>query len=160
MREKDTDGADRAQEPEGGGGVVEGACILVPEGGYELRYVDYETATFYGNPKVVVHFAIVNPEGYAGLPVDRFYNVTKLTGPPGRFGNYVAPQRGALIREFKRIAKPTGRSDRISFAKFKNKRIIGDIETVKTDYKRERLQQDDQYSRVKELVSVLPADDW
>jgi hypothetical protein len=160
MSEKPTDGLDREQEPESGGGIVEGACILVPEGGYELRYVDYDTATFFGNPKVVVHFAIANPAEYAGLPVDRFYNAKKLTGPAGRYGNYVASPRGALIREFSRIIDPPGRSDRISFAKFRNKRIIGDIETVKIDYKRERLQKGDYYSRVKELVSALPADDW
>ena len=70
------------EEPDEGGGVVEGGTFLVPEGEYELRYVDYETADYFGGPKVVVHFAIIEPEEYAGLPIDRFYNVKSLDGPP------------------------------------------------------------------------------
>ena len=148
------------EEPEEGGGTVDGECVLVPEGEYELRYVDYETATYYGSPKVVVHYAIIEPEEYAGLPVDRFYNATKLTGPPGRFGKYVAPRRGDLFREFKRLIGQGERLDRLRFARLKDQRVIGEIQTVKTDHKHEELPEDDRYSRIKRLIHVLPGDDW
>ncbi len=148
------------EEPEEGGGVVEGETVLVPEGEYELRYVDYETRRYYGSPKVVVRFSIVEPEKYASSPVERFYNAKKLTGPPGRFGSYVATIRGDLFREFNRIAGRAERPDRISFARLKNRRIIGAIETVRIDHNRAELPRDDQYSRIACLVRVLPGEDW
>ena len=78
----------------------------------------------------------------------------------GRFGNYVALPRGDLIREFHRIVGKPGRRDRISFQQFKDKRIIGQMETVYVDYERNPLSEDQQYSRVGKLVRVLPDKDW
>ena len=149
-----------AEEPDEGGGTVDGECVLVPEGEYELRYVDYETGHYFGGPKVVVHYAIISPEEYAGLPVDRFYNASRLTGPPGRFGKYAAPRRGHLVREFNRLIGRSGRLDRLRFAQLKDRRVIGEIETVTTDHKHEELPDDDRYSRIKRLIDVLPGDDW
>ena len=148
------------EEPHEGSGVVEGDTVLVPDGEYELRYVDFETAMYFGNPKVVVHYAIIRPEEYAGLPVDRFYNAKKLTSPPGRFGRYVAKPCGSLIREFKRLVGRGERLDRLRFARLKGQRVIGEIRTVKTDHNREDLQEDDHYSRIRRLIKVLPGDDW
>ena len=160
---KDTERAESPEpdeEPEEGGGTVDGECILVPEGEYELRYVDYETVIYFGGPKVVVHYAIVGPDEYAGLPVNRFYNATKLTGPPGRFGRYVAPRRGDLFREFRKLIGQDQRLDRLRFARLRNRRVIGEIQTVTTDHKHEELPDDDRYSRIKRLIDVLPGDDW
>ena len=131
---------------------------MVPEGEYELRYIDYETAIYYGNPKVIVHYAICAPEEYAGLPVDRFYNAKKLTSPPGRFGKYKAKPRGHLIREFRKLVGPAERLDRIAFARLRGKRVIGDVRTVRRDHNRESLSDNDQYSRVSRLLAVLPDD--
>jgi len=160
MKDDDREAPSIDEEPVEGGGTVDGECVLVPEGEYELRYVDYETASYYGSPKVVVHYAIIEPDEYAGLPVDRFYNAKKLTSPPGRFGKYIAPRRGDLCREFNKLTDRVARPDRISFARLKGKRIIGDIQTVKTDHKHEELPEDDRYSRIKRLIHVLPGDDW
>ncbi len=160
MKDIDREAPPLDEEPEEGGGVVEGETVLVPEGEYELRYVDYETAKYYGSPKVVVHYAIIEPEEFAGLPVDRFYNAKKLTGPPGPFGKYIAPRRGDLFREFKRLVGRAERLDRISFNKLKGKRIVGDVQTVVIDHNHEELPVDDRYSRIRRLVSVLPGEDW
>ena len=160
MRELDCDIVPLTEEPVEGGGVIDGENVLVPEGEYELRYVDYETANYFGDPRVTVHFAIIEPEDYAGLPIDRYYNVKKLTGPPRRFGKYIARRRGDLPREFNRIAGKSERLDRISFARFRDKRIIGDVCTVHRDHKKEPLPEEDQYSRIARLVRVLPGDDW
>ena len=160
MKVDDREAPPLTEEPDEGGGSVDGVCVLVPDGEYELRYVDYETAMYYGSPKVVVHHAIVEPDEFAGLPVDRFYNAKKLTGPPGRFGKYIAPRRGDLFREFKRLIGRVDRLDRISFKKLKGKRIVGNIQTVVIDHKHEELPVDDRYSRIRRLVTVLPGDDW
>lgn len=160
MKDDDREAPLIDEEPDEGGGTVDGECVLVPEGEYELRYVDYETASYYGSPKVVVHYAIIEPEEYAGLPIDRFYNAKKLTGPPGRFGKYIAPRRGHLVREFNRLIGRASRPDRISFAKLKGKRITCEIQTVKIDHNHEELAEDDRYSRITRLLTVLPGDDW
>ncbi len=156
----DREGPPLTEEPDEGGGTVDGECVLVPEGEYELRYVDYETATYYGSPKVVVHYAIIEPEEFAGLPIDRFYNVKKLTGPPGRFGKYLVRPNGSLFREFKKLVGHAERLDRLRFARLKGQRVIGEIQTVKTDHKHEELPEDDRYSRIRRLIKVLPGDDW
>lgn len=150
-------GAFSCEESDDGGGVISGICALVPDGEYEVRYVDYETARFFGNPKVILHCAIVVPEAYAGTPVDRFYNVSKLIGPPKVFGNFDAPMRGDLVREFRRVVKEP---DRISFVPLRNKRLIVEIETVTTDYEHNMLSREDQYSRIKRLIQVLPDEYW
>ena len=160
MKDIDREAPPLDEEPDEGSGVVEGETILVPEGEYELRYVDFETADYFGKPRVVVYFAIIEPDDYAGLPIERFYYVKKLIGPPQRFGKYKAKPRGNLIREFKRIAGRAGRLDRISFKRFRDLRIIAEVQTVRRDYQRQPLDEDDYYSRIARLVKVLPGDDW
>ena len=46
------------EEPAEGGGRMDGGCIAVPDGKYELRYMYYETGMYFGVPKVVVYLAI------------------------------------------------------------------------------------------------------
>ena len=104
--------------------------------------------------------AIVEHEEYAGLPVDRYYNVKRLIGQPGRYGNYVAPVRGDLFREFKRVVKKPKRLDRISFESLRGKRLIGEIKTVTHDHQHNPLSDEDQYSRIKRLVQVIQGYDW
>jgi hypothetical protein len=160
MKDDGRDGSPRSEESDEGGGEVVGACIAVPKGEYELRYIDYETARFFGNPKVILHCAIIDPEDFAGLPVDRFYNVSKLIGPPGRFGNYVAPIRGDLVREYKQVIREPDRLDRISFRPLEGKRLIAELETVTTDHQRYELSKSDQYSCIKRLIRILPDENW
>ncbi len=160
MKEIDREAPPQSEEPAEGGGEVAGACVVVPDGEYEIRYMSYETAFFFGSPKVTVHCSIVEHEDFAGLPVDRFYNVTKLTGPPGRFGNYIASARGDLVREYGLIVREPSRRDRISFQSFNGKRIVAELETVNKDYRRNPLPQDAHYSRISRFLRVLPGDEW
>jgi hypothetical protein len=138
------------------GGTIDGECVLVPPGEYELRYRYYETLIYRRSPRLIVHLAIVAPDEYAGLPVERFYNVEKLTGPAKRYGDFVARRRGDLVREYRQIAGPTGRHDRLSFVAFKGQRIVGQIITVTTDHRRRELPEDEYYSKVDRLIRVLP----
>lgn len=160
MKDVDRKAPPLTEEPVESGGEIYGACVAVPDGEYELRYIDYETAMFFGNPKVILHCAIVEHEEYAGLPVDRFYSVKRFIGQPGRYGNYVAPVRGDLFREFKRVVKEPKRLDRISFESLRGKRLIGEIRTVTWDHQHNPLSNEDQYSRIARLIRVIHGDDW
>ncbi len=148
----------QAEEREGGGGEISGLFIAVPDGEYELRYGSYETGIYWNSPKVVVHCWISSPEKYEGFPVDRFYNVRHL-GPPCRYGNYDAPARGHLVREYARLIGEPDRLDRISWVVLKDKRLIGELETVTTDDRGDLLPVCCQYSRVARFLRVLPDDD-
>lgn len=149
-----------AVEREDGGGVIEGGCIAVPDGNYELRYMYYETGNYFGSPKVVVHFAIDASDIYAGIPVCRYYNVKMLSGPCRKFGNYIASPCGNLSREYKQLVREPERMDRISFRALRGKRILGELETVTTNHEKRALSPNGQYSRVARLVKVLPDEDW
>lgn len=140
------------------GGTIDGECILVPAGEYELRYLHYETRFYFQTARVIVHFAIVEPDEYAGLPIERFFNVDALTGPPKKYGDFIAKRRGALTREYRRIAGPIQRHDRLSFAPFSGLRIFGQVVTVTKDPKRHDLSEDEYYSKVDRLIRVLAAE--
>ncbi len=100
MKETDREVPLLTEEAVEGGGEISGSCIAVPNGEYELRYIDYETARFFGTPKVIIHCEIVEPDEYVGLPVDRFYNVDRLKGPPRRYGDYVELCRADIFRVY------------------------------------------------------------
>ena len=150
--------AEAPSEPKEGGGVIEGGCIAVPDGKYELRYIFYETGLYWHSPKVAVHFAIDASDKYAGVPVCRYYNVKELTGQWGKYGGYVAPPRGALVREYKQLLKKPNRTDRISFLALKGKCILARLETVTRTYNWKALEPDNQYSRVAELIRIIDDD--
>ena len=145
-------------ESEDGGGVVEGGCIAVPDGEYELRYIFYETGMFFGYPKVIVHFAIDASDEYAGVPVCRYYNIKELTGEWGKYGKYKALPRGDLVREYKRLFGGPNRTDRISFQALRGKRILACLKKVTRAYDWKALAPDDQYSRVAELIRIIDDD--
>ena len=103
MKDGRPDSAQLTEEPAEGGGTIEGGCVVVPNGKYELRYMYYETAMYFGSPRVVVHCAIDAADQYAGIEVCRFYNVKEVTQPTGKYGDYVALPCGDLVREYKKL---------------------------------------------------------
>lgn len=147
------------EEPEGGGGEIVGNNIPIPPGTYQVKYNYYATGYFLESPKVTVYCSITDPEEYAGTPLERFYNVESLIGPPKRYGNYRAKARGDLNREVSRLFGPISRSDRISFAGLRGKTIICEVETVTTDRDKKPLPSELQYSCIKRFIKVLQ-EDW
>ena len=159
MKDIDREAPPLDEEPDEGGGEIIGNCIAIPPGIYEVRYMYYATGYFKDQAKVTVFFAIVDPEEYAGTPLERFYNVESLKGPPKRYGNYRAKARGDLNREVGKLIGPIDRLDRISFAQLRHKRIICEVKTVKEDRNRRPLPEDQYYSCIRRFVKVIP-DDW
>jgi len=122
--------------------------------------LNYETGSYFGNPKLILHCAIVNSDDYGGTPVDRFYNVQELIDRPRMYGRYKAIARGALVREYQRLFKDPERLDRISFTPLKEKRLIGRLEKVTHSYDQKILAPEHQYTRIAELIEILPDEDW
>ena len=155
MKDDDREAPLLDEEPDGGGGEIIGNCIPIPPGIYEVRYMYYATGYFKDQAKVTVYFGIVDPEEYAGTPLERFYNVDSLKGPPKRYGNYRAKARGDLNREVGMLLGPVNRLDRISFAKLRGRRIICEVETVIMDRDKRPLPEDQYYSCIRRFVKVL-----
>ena len=139
-----------------GYGRILNPCCLIPEGQYEVAYLYYETAVYWRQPKVVVHFSIINHDKLAGSEIDRFYTVSELDGPPKRYGNFtVRSHNCSLVREISRLGLNIPRSDRISFLSLKDKRILAEIVPVLSDYRGHSLNEDEQYSRIARLLGVV-----
>ncbi len=160
MKDDGRDGIPRSEEPDEGGGGIDGGCIAVPNGKYELRYMYYETAVYFGSPRVVVHCAIDASDQYAGIEVCRFYNVKEVTQPTGKYGDYVALPCGDLVREYKILISDPERMSRISFSVLKGKRLLGRLARVTRSHSRDSLLPEHQYSKIKELITVIPDEDW
>jgi len=132
----------------------------VPNGKYELRYMYYETAMYFGSARVVVHCAIDASDQYAGIEVCRFYNVKEVTLPTRKYGNYVALPCGDLVREYKNLISDPKRMNRISFSVLKGKRLLGRLARVTRSHNRDNLAPEHQYSKIKEFITVIPDDQW
>ena len=148
------------EEPTDGGGTIEGGCIAVPNGKYELRYMYYETAIYFGSARVIVHCAIDASDQYAGIEVCRFYNVKEVTLPTRKYGKYVALPCGDLVREYKNLVSDPERMNRISFSVLKGKRLLGRLARVTRSHSRDNLATEHQYSKIKEFITVIPDDHW
>lgn len=131
---------------------------LVPAGEYQLVYERYETFQFCRTAKVAVWFRIIDMGPHFDKVLPRYYNVRKLKGKVGRFGNFQAKRSGDLVNEFCTIANwRPNRLDRFSFERFKGKIIKGRIGVVDRDYQQKPLHELARYSKVEALLGVLDA---
>ena len=160
MTEKDLKSVPLLDEENEGGGEIIGNCIPIPPGRYEVRYMYYATGYYKDNPKVIVYCGVIEPEEYAGTPLERFYNVESLKGSPKKYGDFVAKARGDLNREISSLTGPIERLDRISPSRLRGKRIICEVETVTQDRDKRSLVPDLQYSCIRRFVKVLLDDNW
>ena len=140
-------------------GIVEEIYPLIPEGIYEVKYYYHETAIYWGHPKVIVHFAIVAPEDYEGVEIVRFYNAKEIYGPPRKYGKFKVTPQSDLFRDMHRLSEDPIRRDRVSFSRYKNKRIKVRVETVRFDGKGRHLPDASHYSKIAELIEIVPDDE-
>ena len=144
------------KEPEDFDGIVEDRTVLVPPGEYILAYCGYRTGRYFGGPKVILSLSILDPDYYAALPLERFYNVGALTSAVGEKGTFKATARGHLIREYQALIGNHPRPERISFERLRGKRILAEVETVERNHANQKIARDACYSRVARLVRCLP----
>jgi len=160
MKDDDREAPPLDEEPDEGGGEVIGNNIVIPSGNYEVRYMCYATSYFKDSAKVTIYCAVIEPDDYAGVPLERFYNVDFLKGPPKRYGKYRAKARGDLNREIGMLLGPIERLDRIGISGLREKRLICEVETVTTDRSKRLLPADQQYSCIRRFIKILPDSDW
>ena len=103
-----------------------------------------------------MHFSIINHDRYAGTPIARHYTVKELSGPPRKYGDFsVSNPNCKQVREFSRVVGNPARLDRISYASFKDTRILARVRTVLRDSTAKPLADDERYSVVAELLGAI-----
>lgn len=134
---------------------IEGLRPLIPPGTYRLAYIGHYTMVFCRAPKVVLRFRVIENGPSFGVVLERFYNVKKLKGKPGKNGSFKVGASSDLVYEFCLIS--TGRIsrlDRLPLSLMKNAIIIGEVHTVKNNRNQKSLPELMRYSVIKELTGV------
>ena len=76
--------------------AVVGFRPILPDGVYEARFVEHQTAIVFGSPKIFLWFQIVESGPYFETKLFRAFRVRALKGKPSRNGRFVAGVRGEL----------------------------------------------------------------
>lgn len=151
--------ADIVEDEEGGRFDPNDSLHLLKDGTYRCRYAFYETRKAFGagTPKVVLTFTVIEPQEYQGIPIQRFYNVSRLTSEPKRGGGFVPPRTGGLVREMERLFGGATRRDRLVIGKnFRSRDWLVIVRTVSVDFKRLPLPEASRYSVIEAIVAPAP----
>jgi len=151
--------ADIVEDEEGGRFDPNDSPRLLKDGTYRCRYAFYETRQAFGTgtPKVVLTFTVVEPHECEGIPIQRFYNVSRLTSEPKRGGGFVPPRTGGLVREMERLFGGATRRDRLWIGKyFRSRDWLVIVRTVSVDFKRLPLPEASRYSVIGTIVGPAP----
>ena len=144
---------------EGGTFDPDESLVLLDEGRYQCRYDYYETRPRFGmgRPKVVLHFSVVHPPEYHGIPLQRFYNVKRLKCEPKRGGGFVPPSKGDLVRDMERLFGRVDRRDRLAIGKnFRSRDWTVKVRTVDSDSKGGLLPEASRYSVIESIIGPAP----
>ena len=129
---------------------------LVPPGEYMLKLIGHQTKVFYKTPRLIFDLCITDFGDFHGVKLQRFYNVSRLIGKPGKNGRCKHKQTGDFMMEFYKLfpKEPKRRLDRIPLEMFYNVEIIGRVRTVTTNNRQQELPAQLQHSVVGELLRV------
>ena len=127
----------------------------VPEGIYTVKFTGYETGQSWNCKKVNVYFAIVEGE-YAGIPLARYYNATRLYEPIGPNGDFEVGDRGDLVKEFRTLLPDVRSISKIDLDLYKDKLIRVQVVTVNKTGLGEELSESNQYSIIRKLLEIVP----
>jgi hypothetical protein len=142
-------------QTEQSGGVIEGLRPHVIPGVYQLAYLGYSTMLFCKKPKVILRFRVVTMGEYFGVELERFYNVRRLIGKPGKNGRFKVGASSDLVLEFCRVSVGRiNRLDRLPLSTLKNSIILGEVHTVETNRNQKDLPELLKYSVIKELTGI------
>jgi len=135
--------------------VVEGIRPLVPDGAYQLAYIDHRTMLFRKAAKVVIRFRVVDQGPYFGMVLERFYNADRLIGKVGKNGRFKIGPSTDLYREFCSVAAGrVTRLDRLPLTAMKNWIIRAEVHTVGQSWRQEEIPEGAKYSVIRKLLGV------
>jgi hypothetical protein len=148
------EGARVNRETDPTAGEIKVIPALVPPGTYRLRFLGWSTHILFGRAqKVALHFAVMDFGEHFGTRVLRWYNAS-VKQPTGQVGRFKAGWTSDLLREYACLVGMPSRSDRIALTRYEPLLLVGQIETVDSTSRQEKLPPELQYSVVRKLLRV------
>jgi hypothetical protein len=135
-------------------GKVRDFSPWIPDGTYTVQFTHYETSKSWNGCKVHAHFAVVEGE-HAGVPLTRYYNVNALIGQPGINGEFEAPFRGHLVREYSALLPDVASLGAVDLNAYRDIRIKAEVSTVNSDGLGHALTDMNRYSRIRRLLEIV-----
>ena len=128
---------------------------IVMPGEYDLKFTSYRTGTLFGRqPKLILGFSILNMGDYFQTEINRYYNIKKFLGKPGKNGNFVPSFYGDFVREYSKLFDMPIRLDRIPMSHFEKHIFTGKVKTVCRNSSKVKIPKGCQYSVVEKLIGI------
>lgn len=121
--------------------------VLVPEGEYEMTYVRHCINNIFKRWYCVIVFQITTFGEHFGKQLPRYYNCRRI-GPR----SVTAGPKSDLYREFYVAANRRPQKRRIPISEFKDRRLIGRVQTVRSDRDQDTLPDALRYSKVAKIL--------
>lgn len=146
----------RFREPDDGPTFGVEPQTVVEPGVYRLAFVSNRTALLYQRAaKLALRFRIIDQGEHFEKELDRWYNVKRLIGKPGKGGRFQVGAHCDFLREYLSLfPDQMKRLDRMSFKPFRSVIITGRIDTVTHNKKQQPLPPPLQYSIIRELLET------
>src|SRR5687768_14172275 len=128
----------------------------VPDGRYQVGYLDYSTRRIMGRfPKLLLRFKIADGK-YTGLILPRYYGVRELKGKPADNGRFKVGPKSDFARDFFRLFPVrVGRLDRMPMSYFDGCLFEVDVATVTHDADQREIPEPLQYSVITDIRKLL-----
>lgn len=128
---------------------------LIPPGEYLLKLDSWSTAMMWGrSPKLIMTFIVVSVGNYFGLKIQRYYNVDRLIGKPGKSGQFKLRWSSDAVREYATLIHAPSRLDRVYLEHYSRLVIVGRVKTVEKTSLQKNLPEALRYSVIEELLRV------
>ncbi len=127
---------------------------LLPEGEYRAVLTYHETAVVFSQPKVFLHFKIIDPGEAFEKMLYRAYRVKSLTGKPSKHGGFKVARGGDLCEMLCRVLDVRARPDRISVAPLRGSVLKIRLRTVTKDYRQRTVRDWLRYSVVSDIIGM------
>lgn len=128
---------------------------LIPSRIYRVAYVEHETKFYFNSPKVVFRFRILDLGSEFGTILERYYNVAKFVGKPGRGGKFEPSAGGDFVIEFLRCFDHlVKRIDRLPLSLFQTSILKVRVDTITKNSIQRKLPEKLQYSKIAEILGV------
>lgn len=128
---------------------------LIPEGWYTAKCINQEMAEYWGDPKIIFTFQIIDVE-YSGTQLQCFFNVQKKPNTTGGI-DYMPGLRGHYMRMLRRVfGSQMGDADSLPQPQELVDRMFNvEVETVGSDHQRNSLDKANRYSKVKTNIELI-----
>lgn len=133
-----------------------GNITLLPPGQYQLKLLEFRTASQFKSARLILEFSIVDFGEHFEKRVCRYYNIERIIGKPAINGRFKAKPHGDFLIEYYTLfgGPRISRLDRVPMGVFRNSILVGQIRTVTKNNQQKVLPVQMHYSVVAALTGL------